>query len=304
MTKINGRFIALLLIVATVSAMLSGCDLFFGHKSNGTVNYDEKMDASTGKWLLLDEEDTYFVFDGSEGVMTFSYYEDGALKYQGGFRSIYRSLDDAKTPLTFILTRSDKEREDWISCYAEGVDKGFTQFSIIYAEEDLGVTDGTVYTHVYRIGEMPYKFGTYVLEGNSHKSYSKDIYSDGQYRLPEGTYTAEGSQSLFVLPLINQSFSLFIYTNGETVIEGIFNISEDRKTLYLYIENDIYEKIRKSDKDNYDTTVSIYYPPDFYLRGSFDNNDNSIVINGLYHHPYSPTEIQDSVWVFDTYTRQ
>ena len=132
MTKINGRFIALLLIVATASAMLSGCALIFGHKSNGTVNYDEKMDASTGKWLLLDEEDTYFVFDGSEGVMTFSYYEDGALKYQGGFRSIYRSPDDAKTPLTFILTRSDKEREDWISCYAEGVDKGFTGLHLLW----------------------------------------------------------------------------------------------------------------------------------------------------------------------------
>ena len=106
MTKINGRFIVLLLIVATVSAMFSGCDLIFGEKSNGMVNYDEKMDAATGKWLLLDEEDTYFVFDGSEGIMTFNYYEDDALKYQGGFRSIYRSSDDARTPLTFILTRS------------------------------------------------------------------------------------------------------------------------------------------------------------------------------------------------------
>ena len=304
MTKTSRRFIALLLVVATVSVMLSGCDLIFGQKTDDTVNYDEKMDASTGKWLLLDEEDTYFIFDGSEGVMTFSYYEDGALKYQGSFRSIYKSSSDAKTPLTFILTRSDKEKEDWISCYAEGVDKGFTQFSIICAEEDLGFIDGTVYTHVYRIGEMPYKFGTYVLEGNSHKSYGKDIYNDGQYRLPEGTYTAEGGQSLFVLPLINRSYSLFIYTNGETVVEGIFNISEDRRTLYLYIENDIYEKVRKADMDNYDTTVSFYYPPDFYLRGSFDNNDNSIVINGLYHHTNSPTEIQDSVWVFDTYTRQ
>ena len=151
---------------------------------------------------------------------------------------------------------------------------------------------------------MPYKFGTYVLEGNSHKTYSKDIYSDGQYRLIEGTYATEGGQSLYVMPLINQSFSLFIYTNSETVIEGIFNISEDRKTLYLYINNDIYEKIRKSDMDNYDTTFSIYYPPDFYLRGSFDNNDNSIVINELYHHPDSPTEIKDSDWVFDTYTKQ
>ncbi|MBR7111594.1 MAG: hypothetical protein IKC75_01530, partial [Clostridia bacterium] len=60
MTKINGRFIALLLIVATVSPMFSGCDLIFGQKSDGTVNYDEKMDSSTGKWLLVDEEDTYF----------------------------------------------------------------------------------------------------------------------------------------------------------------------------------------------------------------------------------------------------
>ena len=120
MTKINGRFIALLLIVATVSTILSGCDLIFDQQPNGTVNYDEKMDVSTGKWLLLDEEDTYFIFDGSKGVMTFSYYEGGVLKHQGGFRSIYRSSDDAKTPLTFILTRSDKEKEDWISCYAEG----------------------------------------------------------------------------------------------------------------------------------------------------------------------------------------
>ena len=304
MTKTNGRFIAILIIIATVSAMFSGCDLLFGQKSDDTVKFDEKMDASTGKWLLSGEDDTYFIFDGAEGVMTFSYHEEGTLKYQGSFRCVYRSSANAKTPLTFILTRSDKAKEDWISCYAEGVDSGFTQFSIIYAEEDLGLTDGTVYTHVYRIGEMPYKFGTYVLEGNSHNSYSKDIYNDGQYRLPEGTYTAKGGQSLFVMPLINQSFSLFIYKNGETVIEGIFNISEDRKTLYLYIENDIYEKIRKAEQDNYDTTVSAYYPPDFYLRGSFDNNDNSIVINGLYHHPYSPTEIQDSVWVFDTYTRQ
>ena len=54
MTKINGRFIALLLIVATVLAMFSGCDLIFGQKPDGTVNYDEKMDASTGKWLLMD----------------------------------------------------------------------------------------------------------------------------------------------------------------------------------------------------------------------------------------------------------
>ena len=48
MTKINGRFIAILLIIATVSAMFSGCDLIFGQKPDGTVNYDEK-------WMPLRE---------------------------------------------------------------------------------------------------------------------------------------------------------------------------------------------------------------------------------------------------------
>ena len=47
MTKTNGRLIAILIIIATVSAMLSGCDLLFGQKSDDTVKFDEKMDAST-----------------------------------------------------------------------------------------------------------------------------------------------------------------------------------------------------------------------------------------------------------------
>ena len=103
---------------------------------------------------------------------------------------------------------------------------------------------------------------------------------------------------------MNADYSLFVYTNGETVVEGIFNVSADRKTIYLYIENDIYEKVRSSDESNYDTSVSFYYPPDFYLRGDFDTNSNSIVINGLYHHPDSPSALDDSVWSFGTYEKQ
>ena len=85
---------------------------------------------------------------------------------------------------------------------------------------------------------------------------------------------------------------------------GIFNIAGDKKTIYLYIEHDIYEKVRNADKDKYDTTFSLNYPPDFYLRGDFDTNANSIVINDLYHHDYSPSEIEDSFWVFGTYEKQ
>lgn len=303
MTKVKIKVIALSLIISIISVMLIGCSLLFG-KNSDITRYNTNMEASTGKWLLFDEADTYFVFDGSKGVMTFSYYEDGALKYNGGFRSVYKSSPDANTPLTFIITRSDKANEDWINCYTENFEESFTQFSIICEEEDFGVTDGTVYTHIYRISEMPYRIGTYVLEGEEYKPFDKTGFDDGEYRIPEGTYVSEGGQSFTILPLINRSYLLFSYTNGETVVEGIFNIAEDKRTIYLYIEHDIYQKVKNSDKNNYDTTFSLNYPPDFYLRGNFDTNDNSLVINGLYHHSESPTKIDDSVWTFGTYVKQ
>jgi len=303
MTKARIRFTALSLLVAIIALILVGCDFGFG-KNSEVTHYDKSMESSTGKWLLMDDEDTYFVFDGSEGVMTFSYCEDGVSKYEGSFRALYRDEADARTPLVFMLTRSDKTEEDWINCYTEKLNEGFTQFSIMFEEEDLGVTDGTVYTHVYRMSEMPYRIGTYVLEHNDYKPFSSTGFDDGEYRIPEGTYVSEDGQSLTVFPIMNRDYMLFRYTSGETVVEGIFNIATDRKTLYLYIENDIYEKVRNSDKDNYDTTVSLYYPPDFYLRGSFDMNDNSLIIDGLYHHPCSPTEIEDSTWAFGAYVKQ
>lgn len=303
MTKAMIRSIALSLVIAIILVMLTGCGSLFG-KNSDVIHYNNKMEAATGKWLLLDANDTYFVFDGSEDVMTFSYYEDGILKYNGSFRAVYRSSPEATTPLTFVLMQSDTENEDWINCYVENFDNSFTQFSIICEEKDLGMTDGTIYTHIYRISEMPYKIGTYVLEGQTHKPFSKTDFYNGKYHIPEGTYTSKDGQSLTVFPLINWGYSLFTYTNQETVVEGIFNIAEDRKTIYLYIEHDIYQKIRNSDKDNYDTTFSNYYPPDFYLKGDFDTNDNSIVISELYHHTASTAEIDDSVWAFGTYVKQ
>ena len=302
MKKASIKSVALLWIVTVIAVMVAGCGPISEPDSNVT-NYDKSMDAATGKWMLLDEADTYFLFDGTEDVMTFGYYEGGALKYSGTFRSVYRSNANASTPLTFILTRSDKENKDWINCYTENLEASFTQFSITCAEEDLGVTDGTVYTHIYRLSEMPYKPGTYVLEGKEYQPYEKPAFEETYY-IPEGRYVSENGESITVFPVMHRGYSLFAYTNGETVVEGIFNIAADRSTLYLYIENDIYEKIRNADKAQYDTTLSMYYPPDFYLRGSFDTPDNSLVINGLYHHTYSPTEIQDSVWAFGTYVKQ
>ena len=303
MRKKKSSFIGFLLILVSVFVSLTSCGSLSGANSN-TTNYNDKMEASTGKWQLLDEKDTYFVFDGSENVMTFSYYEDNTLTYSGTYRALYKADPDALSPLTFIITRNDKAKEDWINCYVENFEQSFTQFSIICEEEDLGVTDGIVYSHIYRISEMPYKIGTYVLENNEYTPFSKTGFDDGTYRIPEGTYATENDGRFTVLPLIHRTYLLFQYTNGDTVVEGVFNIAQDRKTIYLYIEHDIYQKVRSADKKDYDTTFSINYPPDFYLRGDFDTNDNSLVINSLYHHDDSPTKIEDSVWVFGTYVKQ
>ena len=55
--------------------------------------------------------------------------------------------------------------------------------------------------------------------------------------------------------------------------------------------------------DKCNTTFDMYYPPDFYLRGDF-SDPNQIIINGLYRHTETPSEILDSTWVFATYTKQ
>jgi hypothetical protein len=150
-TKIS----VLLLLTLCLSLMLTGCDLIgIVPEVDNTQKFDDELANSTGKWILSDDEDTYFTFDGSKDVMTFSYTEDGALKYDGKYRVVAKANDtDVLTPLTFILTRSDKEKEDWLSCYVDDFDKDFTQFTVMDEEEDLGMIDASIYTYLYRISE-------------------------------------------------------------------------------------------------------------------------------------------------------
>ncbi len=279
-----------------------GCDLLGSPTgSPKPEEIDVELQSATGKWTLLDDDDTFFNFDGSKNVMTFNYVEDGTPKYNGTFRVVYRGLGkDVATPLCFIFTRTDKEKEDWLNCYVENFDTDFSQFTIFGEEEDLGMIDASLYTHIYRISEMPYKMGAYVLEGHEYKTESNDYKYADNFHIPTGTYSLPTGESFYFLAVKPCTHELFQYRNGDTLIEGSFWIAEDKNTIYLYIENDPYSKVTNADKDKYDTTFDIYYPPDFYLRGYFSNSDN-IVINDLYHHTYSPTDIQDSTWVFGTY---
>jgi len=282
MKKIITKVSIFILIVCLSS--ITGCDLLGslignGGGSSSSNEYNDELPSSTGKWQLMNDNDTYFVFDGSNGKMSMEYVEDGSSKYNGSFRVVYRGLGEkVLSPLTFIFKRTDKEKEDWLNCYAEDFEDSFTQFTIMEEEDDLGFIDGTVYTHIYRISELPYKLGTYILEGNEYKEESNNYNGADNYYFPSGTYSLETDESFTFLMTKPRNYELFQYRNGDIIVEGLINISYDKKTVYLYIENDIYQKVRKDDKDNYDTSVSNYYPPDFYLRGDF-SNPNELVIN-------------------------
>ena len=257
------------LLLTTTSCVLAGGDFiddFLGGNgsNNNEKNFDSELESSTGKWLLQDDADTYFTFDGSKNVMTYSYVEDGISKYSGTYRVVSRGTGkDVITPLTFIFTRSDKDKEDWVGCYVEDFDSDFTQFTIMSEEEDLGIIDGSIHTYIYRINELPYKMGSYILEGNEYKVESDNYKYANQFCIPSGTYTLETGERfifLYTKPVTNE---LFQYINGETIVEGTITIAEDKKTIYLYIENDPYNKVTDADKERYDTTFGIYYPPDF-----------------------------------------
>lgn len=272
-----------------------------GNDESGET-FDEELESSTGKWFLVGDDDTYFTFNGAKDVMSFTYVEDGVSKYSGNYRVIHRGVgSDVNTPLTIILKRNDKSKEDWLGCYTENFSTSFTQFTILDEEEDLGMTDASLYTHIYRISELPYKMGTYILEGNSYVADGTN-YSDGNYPyIPTGTYTLESGESFTFLMSKPRGRELFLYRNGDTVVEGTFTIAQpDKNTIYLYISHDPYSKVTNADKNHYDTTFDIYYPPDLYLRGDFSQS-GKIVINGLYHHTSSPITVPDSLWTYGTY---
>lgn len=302
--------IVLIALIAVFVFVLTGCDavsdIFDVGGSNNNDDdgqqYDEELASSTGKWYLLGDDDTYFNFDGAKNVMSFSYVEDGLNKYSGTYRVISKGVgEDVRTPLTFIFTRTDKSKEDWLSCYVEDFDTDFTQFTIMDVEEDLGMTDGFIYTHVYRISELPYKMGTYILEGKEYKAESNNYSLADERYIASGTYSLGSGESFTFLTIKPRGRELFQYKNGDVMVEGTYTLSSDKKTIYLYVSHDPYSKVTNADKAVYDTTFDIYYPPDIYLRGDY-SSAGSFVINDLYHHTSSPITTPDSIWTYGTYT--
>lgn len=303
------KYVATLLLVIGMLA-LSACDLVGSgaHSKESAIEYAEELDSSTGKWYLLDDNktitDTYFEFDGSKDKMTFKYVEDGSEKYAGSYRCVYKANNGNNTyTLNFIFTRTGETKDDWVYTYVDDFETDFTQFTTIKEERSEGMNDGRIYSHIYRISELPYKLGTYVLEGKEYKQEKDNYKYANNYQIPAGIYVLDENVSITIVMPKSYSHALFQYKNGDDVVEGVYWTAVDKKTIYLYIEHDPYEYIRLEDRENYDMTFSNDYPPDFYLRGDFALSNNSIIINDLYHHSYSPTQIEDKVFTFGTYTK-
>lgn len=305
----KNKFALSICFVAAVALSFTGCD-FLGSigKKDDAKTYDKELPSSSGKWYFLDGEknptDTYFSFNGEEGNMTFVYYEGGEKVSDGGYRVVYKGNGSESTyTFSWCLKRDGEEKEDVVICYADDFETDFTQFTVMQEEKNIGFVDARPRTHVYRISELPYKMGTYVKEGEKFKTEKDDYKYAEKYCIPNGVYVSSTGESMTFFATKPRTYHLFSYRNGEETIEGVYTVATDKKTIYLYIEHDPFDRITKDDEKNYDTTFSKDYPPDFYLRGDFavSANDREIKIDGLYHHTYSPTKIEDSVWVFGTY---
>ena len=290
--------------------MLISCGIFSGNTQNNSKSneYNNECSNVSGKWYYIDDNkqktNTYFDFDGSKDKMTFSYYENGSKKHEGTFRIVTNENNGKNTySVSFILTKKGFDKEDWVITYADDFTSNFTQFTTIKEEQDLGMNDGRIYSHIYRISELPYMLGTYVLEGKEYKEEKNNYLYVNRYQIKEGTYALNEDVFIkFVMPK-PYSYALFQYINKEEIIEGVYWTAEDKKTIYLYIDNDPYQYIRREDRKDYDMTFSHDYPPDFYLRGNFDVVNESIEINDLYHHDYSKTSIDDKIFEFGKYIK-
>lgn len=305
-------------ITATVCALavffafaFSGCELLGGSSGNAK-NFDREFAPSTGKWLFLNDEyeptDTYFVFNGESGAMTFDYFENGVKKLGGTYR-VVASADKGKDRtyvFMWCLDKKDGEKEDVLTCYSDdfSTEQGseFMQFTIMQSEKKLPMVEGNLYSHTYRLNEQPYKTGTYVREGYSFKQEKDEYKYADTYQIPSGTYALDENTSFTFFMTKPRPYVLFRYRNGDTEINGVYWTGDKRKSIYLYVQHDPYQKVTKKDKEIYDTTFDMYYPPDFSVYGDFDvtAENSEIVFDRITVNSNAP-DYGQSFWRTGTY---
>ena len=303
-----------LLVIPFALFSLTGCDLLSGVFGGGesAQNNDKEYDATTGKFCYIDENkqatDNYFIFDGSKNVMSFEYYESGAKKLAGTFRFVITADKgkDRSYCFMYCFDKKDGEKEDVVYCYSDDFStyETFTQFTIMQEEKKFTNSDKLVDFHTYRISELPYKMGTYVREGSSFKEEKDEYLYADQYFIPSGTYVLNENVSFTSFWTKQRHGALFAYRNGDVIYEGMYWITSDKTKTYNYIQHDMSQKVTRADKEIYDTTFDIYYPPDVFLHGDFDVTEQkpSITINDLIIQEHAPN-FPDNFWQMGTYTK-
>ena len=240
--------------------------------------------------------------------MSFEYYESGNKKLSGTFRFVVPSEKgkDRTYCFSYCLDKKDGEKEDVLTCYSDDFSsvETFTQFTIMQEEKKFTNSDKLVDFHTYRLSEMPYKMGTYVREGASYKEEKDEYKYADYYYIPSGTYRLNENVNFTSFYTKKRTKALFSYRNGDQVVEGTYNVGVNKDSVYLYIQHDYAQKVTKEDKEIYDTTFNIYYPPDVYFHGSFNVNgqNNSITITELVFNEHAPS-YQDNFWMTGTYTK-
>ena len=275
------------LIIATFS--LAGCgllDAITGNNSSSDVEqlFDE-CNETNGKWIYCDfwtkepDADTYIVFDGTKNVMHFDYYEDGVLKRDGVYRVVYRGVGaDVSVPLSIgFEIKGDAKHRDWLECYVDDFKTDFTQFTVIDEYRDAGLTrSGTPLWHDYRLGEMPFKYGTYVKEGATLKEEKNDFEYADRYYIPSGEYVNQSGAKFTFVTTYYSSALLFRYEYGDKVVEGVYGLSGNNDIFFPYLNYHAGCGLTKEQAREYGDVL--YFPPNYNVYGSFNVTDTNLSI--------------------------
>ena len=190
-----------ILCFPVLSLLISGC--YMPWEKDTDEQHLRSYEPITGKFVLHDNldkrysyTDTYFIFDGTKGVMSMKYYENGELKSEARLNKIVTYADRVGKwcdNLHFNF-QIDNKTYYHMSTYTESFEP-LNQFRIL---EEYQSFDTRFY-----LSELPYVIGTYVREGVEYKEEAQhtntydciipndsriNLGFDGFYKLDEEHY--------------------------------------------------------------------------------------------------------------------
>ncbi|MBR4800312.1 MAG: hypothetical protein IK048_01350 [Clostridia bacterium] len=306
----------LIFVLIFAAFSLAGCgllDAITGNSSDGVEQLFDECNESTGKWFCYDyftgeQTDAYFLFDGTKDVMHFEYFEGDVLKRDGVFRVVNRGVGKSvSVPLSIgFEIKGDSRRRDWIECYADDFKSDFTQFTIMDEYRDAGLSkSGTPLWHVYRLSEMPFKFGTYIKEGATLKEERRDYEYADRYYIPSGEYVHESGAKFTFVTTYYTSALLFRYQNGDNVVEGVYGLSGDKDIFFPYLNYHPGCGLTEEQARKYGNTL--YFPPNYNVYGSFEVQTASAIrpsitltrVETITGYDYDPSACE---WQLGSYT--